>query len=106
MFSTLCKLLTLDARGNGVCLKGAVRERAGWKPALRNERAGLAGSRFGWRGERRAELAGGEVLERLEAANELGADYTAFTVEQAQKSSAGCSPLRELHSRQQVTRLR
>jgi len=33
----------------------------------------------------RAELAGGEVLERLEATNQLGADYTAFTVERAQK---------------------
>ncbi len=46
---------------------------------------GFAGERMGGSGERRAEVAGGEVLERLEAANELGADYTAFTVEQAQK---------------------
>jgi hypothetical protein len=34
---------------------------------------------------RGAELAGGEVVERLETANQLDAGYTAFTVEGAQK---------------------
>ena len=33
----------------------------------------------------RPELAGGEIPERLETAHQLGADYTAFPVEQAQK---------------------
>jgi len=33
----------------------------------------------------RAELAGGEVFERAETANQLGAGYTALAVERAQK---------------------
>jgi hypothetical protein len=40
-----------------------------------------------------AELAGGEVLERLEAANQFGAGYTAFTVEGAQKVGGGALAL-------------
>jgi hypothetical protein len=37
------------------------------------------------RRENGAELAGGEILEGLETANQFGADYAAFTVERPQK---------------------
>jgi hypothetical protein len=44
-------------------------------------------------GERRAELAGGEIVERLETANQFGAGYTAFTVKGAQKVGGGALAL-------------
>src|SRR5258708_38527297 len=40
-----------------------------------------------------AELAGGEGVERLESANQLGAGYTALTVEGAQKVGGGALAL-------------
>ncbi len=43
--------------------------------------------------EYRAEVAGGEIVERLETANQLGAGYTALTVERAQKIGGGALAL-------------
>src|SRR5260370_12538720 len=40
-----------------------------------------------------AEAAGGEVVERLESANQFDAGYTAFTVEGAQKVGGGALAL-------------
>jgi hypothetical protein len=47
----------------------------------------------GRRGENGAELAGGEVVERLETAKQLGAGYTALPVEGAQKVGGGALAL-------------
>ena len=41
------------------------------------------------RRENGAELAGGEIVERLETANQFGAGYTAFTIERAQEVRGG-----------------
>ncbi len=43
--------------------------------------------------ESRAEVAGGEVVEGLETANQLGAGYTALPVERAQKVGGGALAL-------------
>src|SRR6266568_4108139 len=40
-----------------------------------------------------AEVAGGEVVERLESANQFGAGYTALTIESAQKIGGGALAL-------------
>jgi hypothetical protein len=62
---------------------------------VRDERWGLSFSlfQFLFSPYRGAELAGGEVVERLETANQLDAGYTALAVESAQKVGGGALAL-------------
>src|SRR6266478_297085 len=56
---------------------------------VRGARIFLVRDDDGARGEIGAEVAGGEVVERLETANQFGAGYTALTIEGAQKVGGG-----------------
>ncbi len=54
----------------------------------------------------REELARGEGVKGAETGVEFGGGQAALAVEPAEKSAAGRSPLSELHSRQEETKLR
>jgi len=57
-------------------------------------------------GKLRAELTCGEFLEGAEAVREFLAGQVAPAIKPAEKSRAEPAPFRELHSKQQGTRLR